>query len=245
MNTLIPIVAGWILSIMLVLAPPGRETFIMLKEAGESKAQAMERYEQIANELGRVVIEETPLNGSRAFTAALLVSLTFHESAGWRRDVDLGIARLKLARTGWQDHGRSWCLGQWNGGLKVAADGQPQSVLTTPEGWTGPDLVADRHKCLITTLNAAKRSFASCATLPLDKKLSVYAAGICGSEDGQRKSERRVKFAKVLLGRHPFPELPKTPPPEAKAPGMAETPRRSRPLVGGLDLVVPVGVDYD
>lgn len=211
MATITTLIAAWVLAVMTAIAPPGRPQFI--REAQESREQAIERYTDIANTIATLAVEQPPIAGGKAFTTALMVSLTFHESAGFRRDVDLGVGRFRLAGTGWQDFGRSWCLGQFMLGLKTAPDGSPESHLRTPEGWSGPELVADRSKCLKATLNAARRSFSSCTSLPVQHRLSTYAAGSCTSKDGQDKSARRVRFANVLLGRQPFPKLPKNQPP--------------------------------
>jgi len=191
---------------MVALAPPGRPTFITA--AKESVEDGKQRYTEIAEVIRRVVQDpsEEPVL-SRKFTASLLISLTFHESAGWRRDVDLDIDRLRLAGTGWQDHGRSWCMGQHNLGLKMLPGGGYDSAERTSEGWSGRDLVQDREKCIRATLHAARRSFSSTPGLPLDYRLVIYAAGNATSEDGRNKSERRIRLAKKLNNK-PMPAPP-------------------------------------
>jgi hypothetical protein len=174
---------------MVALSPPGRQSFI--PEAQETREIALDRYNSIAQLITEIAYDksEEPI-GSRKFTASLLFSITYHESAGWRRDVDLGLGRARLAKKGWNDAGRSWCLGQLNLGSGV-----------TQEGWTGTELVTDREKCLRATLHAARRSFLSCSRLPMDQRLSVYASGNCDSEAGQIASERRVRFARRIVGK--------------------------------------------
>lgn len=202
----VSILAAWLLLAMTSLAPPGRRTFI--KAADESKEQALARYSQIAEVTAKVALDpnETPII-SRKFTASLLLSLTFHESAGWSRDVDLDLARLKTSQSGWQDHGRAWCMGQHNLGLRINPDGSYDSATRTPEGWSGKDLVADREKCIRATLRAARLSFSASKSLPFAERLVVYASGNTLSQDGKDKSVRRIKLAKKLMDR-PMPAEP-------------------------------------
>lgn len=197
---------AWVVSAMVALAPPGRPTFI--SAAQESKEQGLTRFNAIAGNITTVALDpkEEPIGG-RKFTAALLVSLTFHESAGWRRDVDLDLDRLRLAQSGWQDNGKAWCLGQIELGLKLLPGGGYTSGGATPEGWSGPELIADREKCLRATLHAARRSFASAMALPLLHRLVVYASGGLVSEDGKEKSERRMRLA-IKIANKPIQILP-------------------------------------
>lgn len=190
----------WLLAAMIVFSPPGRATFLSV--AQESKDSALARYEQIAEVIAQVALdpEEEPIV-SRRYTAALLLSLTFHESAGWRRDVDLDIDRVRMGRHGWQDHGRSWCLGQHNLGLRCGPDGKCDSVEKTAEGWSGRDLVEDREKCIRATLHAARKSFGTTQGMPFGERLTVYASGNNESADGKRKSVRRIVFANRVFGR--------------------------------------------
>lgn len=77
--------------------------------------------------------------------------------------------------------GRSWCMMSLNIG-----NGK------TIEGWTGPELDADRRKCFKAGYNAMKRSFGGCRRLPFKYGLSVYHSGKC-LEDPM--SETRINDA--------------------------------------------------
>ena len=117
-------VAVWIFTIMTSIIPSGRlaeqESFI--PEAIESKAQVEERYKAWAD----AIVKEVYVNNNILFggaeskkrTVELVLSIMFHES-GFRRDVDNGAGRERLAKTGWNDHGRSWCLMQLHLGKKA------------------------------------------------------------------------------------------------------------------------------
>lgn len=183
-----------IVTLMCLLSPPGRNTFI--KEAQETREIALERYARIAEEIVAAATDPSePSLGGRSATVAVLVSITYHESAGWRRDVDLGLARVRLAAMGWNDHGRAWCLGQVELGLKATPTGMV-SAERTLEGWSGEDLLADRSKCIRATLHIASRSFQTCRALPLSDRLAMYAGGSCEGEDALEKSRRRMQLAR-------------------------------------------------
>src|SRR5262249_30979675 len=96
--------ATWLLGIMVAAVAPGRARFP--REAVESEADGRSRYTAIARALADVALdpEEKPLFDGptgRARTAAMLLALSYHESA-WRRDVDLGL--------GSQAHPRYFCV---------------------------------------------------------------------------------------------------------------------------------------
>jgi hypothetical protein len=188
----------WILSAMNVMAPPHRHHYEVL--ANESYEQADARYREIAEAIVDESFAGTPVFDGRhaRINTSMLVATMFVMESGLRRDVDLGIGSARLRHAGLNDFGRSWCMGQIMLGYKRMVDpNDPDesvdtSIKTTPEGWTGPELVADRRKCVRATINALKRSMSTCWKLPVAQQLSVYAAGNCESETGRRLSERRM-----------------------------------------------------
>jgi hypothetical protein len=188
---------AWILGMMVTVVNPHR-TGETIPEARESFAQADERYANIANDIVEASYREDvkPVFAGpygRAKTAMLVASIFYMES-GFRRDVDLGIGRARTRRAGLNDFGRSWCMGQINLGRNAAASalaGEEKSASVTAEGWSGPDLLADRQKCVIATIGLLRSSFGSCAHLPSSQRLAAYAAGTCDSVPGQMASTHR------------------------------------------------------
>jgi hypothetical protein len=135
------------------------------------------RYTEIASDLATVVYdpEEAPLfpgADGRARTALLLASIAAHEST-FRVDVENGKAR--------GDGGSSWCFMQLNIGSGK-----------TPEGWSGPDLTADRKTCFRAGLHVARESFRMCKGFPTNERLSAYASGQCGHLAVSRQMVTRV-----------------------------------------------------
>jgi hypothetical protein len=197
----------WLLAAMLRLVPPDRLQHSYVPEARESLEQTRERYVAIAEAIRDVAWDpnEQPLwtgRLGRARTASVLLSLAYHES-GFRRDVDLGIGRARLARQGWNDHGRSWCVLQINLGRKPVAqpDGTmlEQSARMTEEGWSGRDLIADRDKCMRAGFHIVRRSLSTCASLPFYERLSSYAGGDCAKDESKGKSIVRLRTAKRIM----------------------------------------------
>ena len=192
---------AWILSTMVALAPPHRPHWE--PTAQESYAQADARYLEIAETIVRGAfdpeIQPVFTGPSGRQDTAMLVVIWWNHESGFRRDVDLGLGRKRLARAGWNDYGRSWCMGQINLGRKPRPDpenlGQmiEESASTTPEGWSGRDLCDDRKKCLVATINVMRRSIGACRNLPLNERFSAYAAGNCESEAGKRISRFRMQ----------------------------------------------------
>lgn len=181
---------AWVFGLMTWTLPPERVAAIPTIEARrETAEERAARYESIAADLVAVVFDpdERPLfagDDGRAKTATVLLGLTRYES-DWHKDVDAGL------RSGRGDKGRSWCLGQ------VLLDDAGEKK--TPEGWTGPDLVADRKKCWRVVLHRARESFAACRDLPVNERLALYARGSCDSEDGRRLSRTRMNLALALF----------------------------------------------
>lgn len=178
-------IVGWALAFMLTVAPPG-------PWYGESKDETIARYRQIAADAVSVAYEPdvAPLFSGptgRARTAALMLSVAFHES-GFRKDVDLGIGPRARG-----DSGQSWCLMQ----IMV---GKGRTV----EGWTGQDLVRDRTRCFRSGLEAIRRSFAVCHGNPQDELLNAYTSGSCSRGGAQSRS--RIRSALRWVATHPVPD---------------------------------------
>jgi len=198
-------IAAWLVSLITLGAPPGRPQYE--PAARESIVQAEERYQGIAEAIAEVAFnpKETPVSGNRTFTAALLAALAYHES-GFRRDVDLGIGRALLAKSGWNDFGRSWCMMQ----LQLGAVPLPTELSSslskskgwavthnshakTTEGWSGLELLEDRNKCFTAGLHVVQRSIGSCKHLRQLDWLRSYASGNC--TDGASHSALRMRTA--------------------------------------------------
>ncbi len=189
----------WLHALMLWTLPPERVVPTITVEARkETVEERSARYESIAGDVIATAFDpaEAPLfagTDGRAKTAATLLGLTRYES-DWHRDVDDGTTR--------GDHKRAWCIGQ----VLLDADG----VKKTPEGWTGPDLVADRTRCLRVVLRMARESFRACRALPVEERLAVYARGSCDSVEGQKLSRTRMKLAFILFAHAAPPKLEAT-----------------------------------
>lgn len=199
----------WILSMMTAVAPPHRDHFE--PEARESWAQADARYREIAEAIVDTTFDPSirPVFGGdrgRQHTAMLVATMFFMES-GFRRDIDLGTSRVRLRRAGLNDFGRSWCMGQINLGIKRIPDpNRPgmwidTSAKNTAEGWSGPELFADRRKCIAATITVLRASISTCRHLPTTERLAVYAAGSCDSEAGRVASGARMRLFHKWLGR--------------------------------------------
>jgi hypothetical protein len=166
-----------------------------MQKQHEPPEDAQARYEAIARDVAAVVLDEdeTPIfsgPGGRARTGLLLLSVASYESY-FRKDVDDG------TRLG--DHGRSFCLMQIHVGDGV-----------TREGWSGPELVADRKRCVRAALHILLGSFGACRRLPLDDRLSAYATGRC--EEGSDASRARVGRARKWWEAHGAPKEPQAAP---------------------------------
>lgn len=189
----------WLVAAMNTVAPAHRPQFV--KEAQESHEQADARYREIAEAILSVAFdsEEEPIfEGAfgRSKTAVFIMHKFYMES-GFRKDVQYGLGRERLDSQGWNDFGRSWCLGQVMLGRKVVRTENGKwttdSAQTTREGWTGRDLVGDTEKCVRATLHIAQRSIAACRSLPAEEQLAAYISGTCESERGKAESRRRYR----------------------------------------------------
>lgn len=193
-----PIIA-WILSFIVSVAPPGRKTFY--PEAQETRVEAQERYESIAEDIVDVVYDPNTkalFRGSngRSRTVSVILSIMLHES-GFMRNVDYGVG--KYARG---DQGNSWCLMQLNIGAgrtlkwNVKHDRPPRwgdDPADIFDGYKGEELVKDRQLCIREGLKILRLSFSSCRGLPLNQRLRVYASGSC--ENGAEGSAARMNTA--------------------------------------------------
>jgi hypothetical protein len=184
---------------MVAVAPPTRKHWY--PDAKETPEEAQVRYKSIAQDIVSVLYnpDNPPLftgaNG-RARSAAVVMSVMFLEG-GFRRDVDLGLGKFGLG-----DLGESYCLMQirvgkgrtatWNKALnRFARWNDPESDLV--QGWTGPDLVQDRKRCIEAGYRIIRSSFAACRSLPVSDWLRAYASGSC--EDGSIASKARMNVA--------------------------------------------------
>lgn len=202
----------WLLSTMTAISPPARPGLI-IPEARETQVEAEARYKEIAEAIVDGSLQTKSLfKGEHGLSKTMMfVATVFYVESGYRRDVDLGLGRARLGRLGVNDHGRSWCMGQINLGKRSISDpDQPgvtidTSATTTKEGWTGKELLEDRVKCVVTTINRARQSFGACYSLPREHWMAAYAAGTCNSESGQRSSRTRMSmFARLLKNHRPI-----------------------------------------
>ena len=194
-------ILAWILAFMVSVAPPGRKTFYT--EAQETREEAMERYESIAQDIVDVVYDPNTkpvFRGSngRARTVSVILSIMLYES-GFMKNVDYGVG--KYARG---DRGNSWCLMQLNIGKERTFrwntkydrsprwGDDPEDIF---EGHTGPELVKNRQLCIREGLKVLRVSFSACRGrgLPLNQRLRVYASGTCGG--GVEGSATRMNTA--------------------------------------------------
>lgn len=174
---------------MLLAMPPGRQSHI--PEAKEDRDQGSERYEQIATAIASVAYDadEQPLfpgKRGREATAAMLLAVSYIES-GWRRDIDTGEGRTRLARLyGTNDRGNSWCMMQIHLGKRG-----DDSARVTARGWTGRELLEDREKCFRVGLDMLRLHMNQCRRLPQSEWLRSYVSGSCrhaGEESRVRMS---------------------------------------------------------
>jgi hypothetical protein len=163
-------------------------SWVPLHAHPETTEDTTARYESIARDAATVAYDEGeeplfPGAHGRAETAVLMLAIASLESA-FKKTVDDGVGR--------GDHGRSYCLMQIHVG-----DG------TTREGWSGPDLVADRARCFRAALHVLRGSFAACHRLPLEDRMSAYASGHCF--EGAEVSRVRIGRALGWWQTHALP----------------------------------------
>lgn len=167
----------WLLSLMLLAMPPGRYSHI--PEAKETREDGLDRYQQIATAIASVAydVDEYPLfpgERGRESTAAMLLAVSYIES-GWRRDIDLGEGRARLARQyGTNDRGSSWCMMQ----IHLGKRGE-DSARVTARGWHGRELLEDREKCFRAGLDMLRLHINQCRRYPQEAWLRSYVSGSC------------------------------------------------------------------
>lgn len=189
----------WLYDIMSDIAPPGRKSYY--PEGEETPEEAEARYRSIARDIVLVVFdpETQPLfkgPHGRIRTAAVVAAIMFHESS-YRKHVDYG-----LGKYGRGDNGNSWCMMQhhigegrtikWNWKHKrtIRWGDPPEEIF---HGYTGPELIADRTKCISEGVKIARLSFRACSKEKLVHRLSSYASGNC--QDGHPQSANRMSTA--------------------------------------------------
>ena len=161
---------AWILSLLLMLAPP--EQYVVhharfgLETVGEREARYLSIAIDIAEEL-----EEVPEH-RRRWLGALLVSVAYLES-GFAPDVDLGPCAPVRGRC---DGGRAVSLWQLHG---------------------HPEQAGDRPAAVATAIDQILQSASACRRYGPDAILRVYASGSC--ERGAAASARRVTLARRLV----------------------------------------------
>lgn len=151
----------WLMSIVLSLYPAAKmhPNDSVLQE--EYKAHVGE----VATDIIEVVYEPSHKSWfggkwGRAQEAALTTIIAAEESGGFNPDIESGKKR--------GDKGSSWCIMAINIGRGK-----------TIEGWTGPELIADRKKCIKAGVNAIQRSMNYCRKYGMLSGLSVYNTGRC------------------------------------------------------------------
>jgi hypothetical protein len=68
---------------------------------------------------------------------------------------------------------------------------------TTAEGWTGPELVADRRKCARAGIAILARHMSGCSALPFADRTSGYASGTC--QRGVPAAQRQARIVARIL----------------------------------------------
>jgi len=184
------LLAAWLVGIMLKAVPPGK--YREPPELVETEADTRARYQAIAAALAEVVLDpnERSIFGGddgRRRTASLLLSLSVYES-GLKRDVDLGIGKHDKAPRNSRQY---WCT------LQIGVDGGK-----TAEGWTGPELVADRRKCFRAGLHRLLRARGSCSKHGPEAWLRTYTSGNC--TQGEKAASQRMATAHRWMS-YPFP----------------------------------------
>lgn len=123
-----------------------------------------ERLHAIAEDIVSVVYSEkesslfSGVNGKEK-SAIFIATWAAYESGWFHKNVDKGTTR--------GDSGRSWCIMQLNIGKGK-----------TKEGWTGPQLVEDRKKCISAGYHIMKSSMKMCKG-PERDAITAYMSGNC------------------------------------------------------------------
>lgn len=160
----------------------------------ELPAATEARYEVLSHELAGAAIDGPRLfRGPRAVadTSLLTLSVAWHEGHLDPR-VELGLRR--------GDNGESWCHMQ----RRVGRSG----LGTTPEGWTGHQLIASPYRCFLSGLNLLARARFMCIDQAPHGWLMGYF-GACGKPDGLRARHAVRRWAAFVTwrARYPLPDL--------------------------------------
>lgn len=167
MNTLV----GWMFSVVLTLAPP---TSPYAK--GEDPAERAVRLQSIAEDISEVVFDadEEPLfpgPSGHEKSAVFVATYAAHESGQFFKGVDDGTKR--------GDSGSSWCIMQMHIGRKK-----------TLEGWTGPEIIQDRRKCVRAGYHVMKIAMKKCKGSE-ESRMAAYISGSCDKAVGEAKKRYR------------------------------------------------------
>jgi hypothetical protein len=177
----VQILQVWLASIVLTLFPP--------VNVHPNNIDAQQEYvihvNEVVKDIYDIVYDPSYApwfsgNRARAHDAALATIVAAQESGGFDPLVESGVKR--------GDKGASWCLMAMNIGRGK-----------TLEGWTGPELIADRKKCLLSGIKAIKRSMNACRGYGMLSGLSAYDTGHCIKDESI--SVRRVSRAVWLVNR--------------------------------------------
>jgi len=167
------ILIAWMVSIMLLISP--------INPKFESEQEHADRMERIAEDIIEVTYDKTeaPIirmgKDPRRLAAMMVFEVAKHESSFYY-NVDKNKGKHPRG-----DSGRSWCLMQIHIGKGK-----------TSQGWTGPELITDRKKCLKAGYQYMKQSFGACRRYGQAYGLSAYASGTC--DKGKEISKEMVNM---------------------------------------------------
>jgi len=179
MNTLII----WMISVMLLISP--------INPKFESEQEHADRMERIAEDIVSITYDkaEAPIirigKDPRRLATMLVFEVAKHESSFYY-NIDKNKGYKPRG-----DNGRSWCLMQIHIGKGK-----------TFQGWTGPELIADRKKCLKAGYQYMKQSFGACRRYGQAYGLSAYASGSCNKA-------RNISKEMVNMGFYYYYKSPK------------------------------------
>ena len=173
--TVVQILRIWLASIILSNFTPER----MHPNNEELQQAHIEYVNEVVKDIQIIIYDPlyTPWFGGkwgRAQDAALVAIISSEESGGYRPKVVTGKKR--------GDNGSSWCMMSLNIGKGK-----------TPQGWTGSELITDRHKCLLVGIHAMHQSMNACRRYGTLSGLSIYNTGRC--IQGERISVFRISRA--------------------------------------------------
>lgn len=124
----------------------------------EDMMQKEVRIWDITQDISIVTLDERPDNPWPL--AVKVATWAASESIGFNRNVDMGTRR--------GDSGRSWCIMQ----IHVVNN-------ITQQGWTGPDLIKERTRCIRAGIDVMNWSQKVCKNSPENLQLAAYASGRC------------------------------------------------------------------